>query len=170
MKKYLTGIGSRKIPSDIFKLLIEYSAIFCRNGYILRSGGADGADNACEIGCDSVSGEKEIYLPWKEFNKNSSSLYNIPKEAYAIAQKYHPIFNKLKPSVKKLHSRNVSQILGQNLQTPSNLVLCYTENGEVKGGTATALKIAKDYNIPIYNLGIPETENALDLLINTNSL
>ena len=42
---------------------------FCMQG-TLRSGGADGADLAFEIG----AANKEIYLPSKDFNNNSSDL------------------------------------------------------------------------------------------------
>ena len=43
-------------------------------GFVLRSGGADGADTFFEIGCDMSNGLKEIYLPWNNFNNNLSQL------------------------------------------------------------------------------------------------
>ena len=42
-----------------------------------------------------------------------------------------------------------------NLDTPSDVLVCYAEpknSIHVKGGTNTAVQIAKMYNIPVYNL------------------
>ena len=72
MKAYYTGIGSRNIPDTYFNLIVVIAEYMAKQGYILRSGGADGSDTAFEIGCDKVNGKKEIYLPWKSFNKNKS--------------------------------------------------------------------------------------------------
>ena len=75
-------------------------------------------------------------------------------EAFEIAKKYHPSWTSCTHGAKKLHARNVCQILGQDLKTPSDLVICWTPGGQLKGGTATALRIAKDYGIKIENLGL----------------
>jgi len=39
------------------------------------------------------------------------------------------------------------------LKDPSDFIVCYTENGKMKGGTAQALRIAEDYKIPVFNIG-----------------
>lgn len=52
-----------------------------------------------------------------------------------------------------MHSRNCHQIFGADLKSPVNAVICWTPNGAVVGGTATALKLAMDAGIPIFNLG-----------------
>jgi hypothetical protein len=50
-------------------------------------------------------------------------------------------------------ARNYRQIRG--LDAPdSKFVICWTPNGELKGGTAQAIKIAKNYGIPVFNLAI----------------
>jgi hypothetical protein len=156
--KYFAGIGSRECPKEILYTLRDASKYFSQRGYILRSGGASGSDDYCERGVDSVSGEKEIYLPWKYFNDNLSELYpdNLPNfyKAKEMAAKYHPAWKRMGEPAKLLHGRNCYQILGKNLDTPVNFVLCYcpVENGELRGGTAQALRVALDYNIPIINL------------------
>lgn len=52
-----------------------------------------------------------------------------------------------------MHSRNCHQILGCDLQSPVDAVICWTPNGKIQGGTATAIKLAMKYNIPVFNLG-----------------
>lgn len=149
---HYTGIGSRETPDNI---LIKMKRIACDaagDGLILRSGGADGADLAFENGCDMVQGEKEIYLPWKGFNNSLSTLYYIPEKAFEIASEIHPAWDKCSPGAKKLHARNVLQILGQDLNTPSSTVICWTKGGEPVGGTRTALVLAQQLDIKIINL------------------
>lgn len=153
MNKKFAGIGSRETPEQALKLLYNLSKYYCSLGYTLRSGGADGADKFCEKGCDAVNGKKEIFLPWKNFNDSNSSLYDIPEEAFKIAEYYHPAWGKLSQGAQKLISRNCQQVLGKNLNDPSDFILCWTVNGELKGGTAQALRIAIDKKIPIINLG-----------------
>lgn len=144
-----TGIGSRKTPDNSLELMIKLGNYFAKLGYVLRSGGADGADSAFEKGCDQVKGLKEIYLPWRNFNKNNSDLYISLKEAYILAEKYHPAWYNCSEGAKKLHARNVHQVLGKDLNFPSNFVVCWS-NGT--GGTEQALRIAREYNVKIINL------------------
>lgn len=152
--KYYTGIGSRKAPQEILKVMKLLSIVLDKDGYILRSGGAFGSDTAFESG----SNNKEIYLPWKNFNNNKSELYSICSKAEKIAENYHPYWNQLTPIVKKFHARNVYQVLGNTLDKPSEFVLCWTPDGaETKtsyntGGTGQAIRIAIDYGIPVNNL------------------
>lgn len=56
-----------------------------------------------------------------------------------------------------MHMRNASQILGWRLDIPSKFVVCWTEGGQLKGGTSQALRMAKFYQIPVFNFGICET-------------
>ena len=154
--KIYTGIGSRQTPFDILKVMKQLSAYLQGKGYTLRSGGASGADSAFESGITDNT-MKEIYLPWKGFENNKSSLYEISPGAFILAEHYHPAWEHLSPAAKKFHARNVYQVLGLDLQTPTDFVICWTKDGDLKGGTAQALRIALDKKIPIFNLGKIET-------------
>ncbi|MGL4800502.1 MAG: hypothetical protein ACRCWY_14070, partial [Cellulosilyticaceae bacterium] len=134
-------------------LLEEIAEELALLDFILRSGGADGADLACELGCDKSNGKKDIFIPWKGFNKSKSLLYDITPNHFKIAAFFHPDWDSLKDSVKRLHARNVSQILGQDLDMLSAFVVCYTPNGKGSGGTGQALRIAKHYKVRIFDAG-----------------
>lgn len=54
---YYTGVGSRKTPQSILILMNKIAQHFSSYGWILRSGGAQGADTAFESGAS----EKEIF-------------------------------------------------------------------------------------------------------------
>jgi len=150
--KYYAGIGSRNTPISLVKEINYITKALARNNYILRSGGAQGADTYFENGCDLANGDKEIYLPWKNFNGNKSNLYIITEEAKALARKFHPNGNYLTESVLKLMARNCYQVLGKSLNVPVDLVICWTSDGKDSGGTGQALRIARYYKIPVYNL------------------
>lgn len=147
-----TGIGARKTPTDVLDNMQLIARKMAKQGYILRSGGADGADSAFEVGCDQVQGKKEIYLPWKRFNNNPSEfMYPIP-EAYTIAAEFHPNWKILSNAAQNFMARNAHQILGQDLKTKANLVICWTPKGQIIGGTGQALRMAEAFNIPVMNL------------------
>lgn len=154
-----TGIGSRQTPEEVCDLFRRMGAFLGKKGLVLRSGHADGADMAFEIGCDSVGGAKEIYLPWKGFNGSDSSLVIFNYKAYELAAKFHPAFDYLGYGPKKLIARDGFQILGPKLDTMTDFVVCYTQNGELKGGTAQAIRIASAYNIPVFNAGLYKVED-----------
>lgn len=151
-----TGIGSRETPHHILTLMTEIAKILDNIGYTLRSGGADGADTAFALG----SSRREIYIPWKNFNKVFDGIYtgNV-EEGMILAAEIHPAWHRCSYGAKKLHSRNTFQILGPNpLSQPikTDFVVCYTKNAEIIGGTATAIKLAIKNDIPVFNLGMFE--------------
>lgn len=165
MKKYITGIGSRKTPKNISQKINELSRYFVDAGFILRSGGADGSDSMWESSYSVLGGNAEIYLPWPGFNKNTSGLYGVSEQALSLASTVHHKWDSLKPSGKLLHGRNVYQVLGTDLKTRSDILICWTPNGEIVGGTATAIKLAKTNNIPVFNLAIPDDVLKLDCYV-----
>lgn len=149
-----SGIGSRKAPRDILNLMEEVSYKLAHLGLTLRSGGAPGADSFFEKGCDNALGRKEIYLPWKDFNNNPSNLICPVNEAFKIAKSIHPRWANCSATSQKFHARNVHQVLGTNLDSPVRFVLFWaeTKNQKVQGGTATAVNLAIQLNIPTFNL------------------
>lgn len=155
------GIGSRKVPKEIFIYFIRLGSYLARKNFILRSGHAEGSDQAFEQGCDKSKGHKEIFIPWKNFeDSNSTFIVNNPK-AFEIAKKFHPTWNALSQGAQKLQARNSHQVLGWDLNNYSKFIICWTRNGEGGGGTGQAIRIANAYNIPIFDAG---TYNNLDTI------
>ena len=155
MTKYYAGIGSRTTPPDVLEIMSRTATILSQNGYVLRSGGASGADTAFEKGSTS----SEVYLPWTKFNGNCSHLI-VTDAAIAMAAEYHPLWDRLPRTVRMLMGRNCHQILGMNLNAPVKFVLCYTPDGcessrnrtSKTGGTGLAISVADAHKIPIFNL------------------
>lgn len=169
-----TGIGSRETPPTELARMEALGAILQRQGWTLRSGGAEGADSAFERGADRAAREdgttarKEIYIPWNGFQRRSDQepgvilASTLPKarEAMEMAKRYHPAWERLSQGARLLQSRNTHQILGRDLDDPSGVVICWTEGSTIKGGTGQALRIAQDLGIPVVNLGDPRWRDA----------
>lgn len=188
--KYYTGVGSRETPEPILKLMYQIAEKLGNEGWCVRSGGADGADSAFLQGAMSAFDKvwdnpefggseydfAEIYLPWKGFNDSDSTLYHdtlppdIVKQAVEIAKATHPNWAACGQGARKLHARNVYQVLGRDLKTPSSFLVCWTKDGVAAGGTRTAIVLAEQNNIPVWNLGDIKIEQTVRMLLNEDNL
>ncbi len=170
MSVFYTGVGSRETPVDVLSLMTVVARRLSELNVILRSGGAPGADQAFQLGCN---GKAEIFLPWFSFESNfqkawpvSYKLNGPTMEAKILAQHslLHPNWYRLSQASQKLHARNCHQVLGLDLKTPSLFVLCYTQDGAEKesectretGGTSTAIRLADRRGISCYNMRRPD--------------
>lgn len=161
--KFYAGIGSRDTPEHIQDKMRAIAEILERKKYTLRSGGAIGADLAFESG---VNRNKEIF--YTESYRINDGYYVEYEEsdlrfADKILKEYHPAYKPGGTGVKskgkrQLLSRNTFQIFGVGETKNSEFIVCYTPDGTesvttyATGGTGQALRIASDYNIPVYNL------------------
>jgi len=106
---------------------------------VLRTGGAKGADQAFERG--SI-GFCDVYL----------SQMNIPKWTEVFTMYFHPCPEKLDAFGWNAMCRNAVIMLGINGDNPVDFVVCWTKDGKDTGGTGQAIRIAKAFDIPVYNL------------------
>lgn len=165
-KKYMTFVGSRKTPKQCIEQGIQLANKCVAQGYILRSGNAQGFD---QIVSSLPVASREIYLPYTGFGEPcgyGKTTYTIQEshpqyqKALQLVYQFHPLGNRLNPLQLRYLVRDVFQVLGQDLQTPSEAVVCWTPDGAQKGkdcthltgGTAMAIRIADAYGIPVQNL------------------
>lgn len=137
---YYAGIGSRQTPEDVLQLMTVIAGVLCSMGVCLRSGAALGADKAFELGVGN-NALKDIYGP-----------SDATSESFDLSSRYHGGWNCLDSGVKRLHARNAQILLGRDLNSPVGFIVCWTPGGVAVGGTGQALRIAVDYQIPVYNL------------------
>lgn len=191
--RYFTGIGSRETPEIQLKLMSDLAGSLYKSGFILRSGGAEGADTAFEHGLilalrgldfshpeflTSLKASSEIYLPFRGFNGNQSHLFNVSGDALALAATVHPAWVHLKEVVRKLHARNCYQVLGRDLRTPSEFLVCWTKDGcdsektrnSKTGGTGTAIALAERSGVPVFNLATPKSCVSLAALLESKGV
>lgn len=187
--RYYAGIGARKTPDYILNLMTMIASKLEQKGFMLRSGGALGADTAFSNGTSI----KEIYVPWNGFN-GLELKYPIYDEAFKIAEMYHPNYNALSQGAKILMARNTMQLLGHTLTCPleiemfsntsrlistqfknkSEFVICWTPDGCINsyerssstGGTGQAIHIAYELGIPVFNLARQDHKEKLETFVN----
>lgn len=119
----------------------------------------------------------EIFIPWKGFKggEELTNLYDITLDQLDNAypehkdmrwdwvKEVHGGWDKLSQGARKLHERNIHQLFGPNLGdaylNQSKFVVYYaleTRGGAPKGGTATAVNLAKKQGIRTINLLHPD--------------
>ncbi|WP_347460333.1 hypothetical protein ABEF82_14805 [Acinetobacter thermotolerans] len=89
---------------------------------------------------------------------------SLVRQAEEIAAHYHPNWDNCSTYARKLLSRNAYIILGYHLNKPVDAMVtwCELDNfGQPKGGTTTALKMAWDIHIPVFNLYLPDKAGTL---------
>ena len=163
------GIGSRETPLSVLEDMQHIAFQLGSMNWILRSGGAPGADTAFEYGSDHAGGTKEIYIPWAGFQGRKDAIVgaeqpNFP-DALFLASNFHPAWDRCRASARALHARNGYQILGKSLTQKADCVICWTRNASGTGGTGQALRIAKHFNIPIFDLGRDSAYDELELFV-----
>ena len=163
----ITGIGSRQTPESVCTLFEEMGKEALERRWWIRSGHAEGADYAFEVGAQQHC---IVYLPWSGFNKEkpvlgTAAIYPLRDEVLKIVYKHEPYAKDLSDGVKLIKSRNVYQVLGVDLKSPSDVVVCWTEEGEVIGGTGLAIKIAMANKIPVVNVGNQKTARDLNSIM-----
>jgi len=134
------------------------------------------------IGESSALGKAEIYTPWKSFGTPglldwwdinleylNKLMPNQIEERNRLLSEIHPNYaaleNKRGPFA--LHSRNMHQVLGANILDPRPSKFCLyfakeDKDGNPKGGTATAVNLAKRHSVRTLNLNTPERLEVLE--------
>jgi hypothetical protein len=146
--KTYAGIGARDTPQEVLDLMTRYAGWAAKEGHVLRSGGAHGADEAFMKGAGEAC---EVYLPWRGYNGHEGHV--VTSEAVQLASEYHPGWERCSQGVRKLHGRNMHILMGPALDKPVGYVVCWTPGGRVQGGTGQALRAAADLGVPVCNLG-----------------
>lgn len=174
-KKFYSGIGSRATPPTTQRIMMYLARELERDGYTLRSGNASGSDDAFARG---VVKNAQIWLPWKDFNleyqeERPSHTYKIidrdDSDAYESVMRFHPNPSALSGKAMLLMMRNFRQIVGDD-EPNSQFVVCWTPNGEIKGGTGQALRLARHYDTSVYNLFNMTKEDVLKEIHKLNLL
>lgn len=107
----------------------------------------------------------ELYLPWPGFEDAERCrspgvrlLCRPTVGAFKLAGGYHPCWEALDWPERRLRARDVHEVLGERLDDPVAIVICWTADGSLDGagplagGTGQALRVAHNHGIPVLNL------------------
>jgi hypothetical protein len=156
--KFYAGIGSRTIPDTIRFHMSHIAAWLELRGWTLRSGNAEGSDQAFATGVNGSAAQ--IWLPWLGFQKEFMEVrpnhdYRVISpddvEAYQSVIDYHPVGHQLNLTACKFMARNYRQVVGLN-EPDSEFIICWTHDGTDVGGTGQAIRIARSKGIHVINM------------------
>lgn len=166
------GIGSRATPPEVLALMRTLAARLAARGWVLRTGGAPGADQAFLDAARDAGGAVELYLPWPGFEGFDDAALSRPTaEAFSLAARHHPRWSALGPGARALQARNSHQVLGVSLDRPCELVVCWTPDGSLDGaarsagGTGQALRIATEFDVQVVNLALEEHRRQVERFV-----
>jgi len=149
---FYSGLGSDNVPGKVLRKISKIALYLANKKYVLRSGRGSKCQIAFEKAIDGIN-LKQIYLPWNGYKNDQfeNSIYNyVTEPALNIARKYSEVWGSLTYLEKAEYGRNAYIILGWRLNKPSKFIVCYfNEEEEV---LEHALRIARDYKIPVFNL------------------
>lgn len=163
--KFYTGVGSRSTPRMVRDHMMGIALALGYEGYTLRSGGAEGADAAFEYGANLGYFPKQVFRPIGERSAPTDWISHYASSDWAaaaeIAGQTHPAWHRCNQYARDLHTRNVFQVLGHDLNTPSEFLICWTPDGATTarectmrtGGTGMAIRIADQCDVHVYNMG-----------------
>ncbi|MFP3556444.1 hypothetical protein SB861_37875 [Paraburkholderia sp. SIMBA_049] len=162
------GIGPRQTPSDVCMMMANVGAQLDSQGWMIRSGHAQGADQAWA--CRHRPQMREIYLPWNRFNNGGGEGFHVSPNTDAlvtVARVTHPGWDRLSDGSRKLMMRNVSIILGPELNDPVKFVAYWAEQRTAQGGTGNAVRLASLYGIPSFNIAFGDEQQAMSTFVDT---
>lgn len=181
-------IGSRQLEQkqeyfEDIKLCYNVCLRLAQLGVTFTSG-------LCELGMDGIAqkayskavdlglakeSQFEVYVA-DQYNIRRSTLprkhlaivrnKDLISETERIASEVHPAWDRCNEWARGMHSRNCHQILWYDLQSPVDAVICWTPDGKIQGGTATAIRISMKYDIPVFNLGVSDKKSVLNNIKN----
>lgn len=178
--RHYSGVGSRRVVDPVvLNLMTLIARALARRGWRLRSGAAAGPDTAFESGAPASL--RDIYVPNASFGNRPRGGVIVPKDvnlmtwlkAGLIAERFHGMGRRMPQDVRDLMARNVYQVLGDDLKTPSEFLVCdapgavFDDQGrvvDVDGGTGMAVRLAAAHGIPVFHLGVPAHREALEAL------
>lgn len=154
-KSFYSAVCTTDAPEAVITLIPAIAKKLDNSNYTLRSTGNPGIEQIFETQSHRV----EYFIPWNGFNGKFVK-EELPKEAFTIASHLHPAWHKLTNQAQKLKARSVAQLMGMDLKTPSDFLICWSPDGacresevtRITGSAGLSIKLATRMHIPVFNL------------------
>lgn len=167
--KQFVVFDNGNVPAEKLEFLKQVLAKLFAKGYIARSPGND--KQVVDKTIRELPGSKvEIYIPWSKFKADTSGFKiasdTNTQKSYEVAYAYHKNFINLKDFLRAIYALRVQLLLGKECDAPVDFILTYTDCGatsfkdkgfkiETARDVWFPMKIAKDADIPIFNINNP---------------
>ena len=166
-----SGIGSRKTPLEICKIMTRIGEKLQEKGYILRSGAAIGADKAFE---KNVKPKNKCIYTVKNFDYSQENYDFCYNELISVWDKSLN-FDDYENYKKILLLRDINQVLGSKntVLEKSKFLITWTPHEKYElsppnsvGGSRIAIRCALKHGIKVHNLVNPATLNLVKTWLN----
>ena len=161
--RYYAGIGARSAPEEALGAMRRLATSLRENGWVLRSGGAQGSDRAFE---SAAGRDKEVMTP-RNMGMTSGGVATPPRWEVRTISPFcleYPI-EQMKPYVQALLARNAMIVVGVAGDCHVDFVVCWTPTDDPcdpqAGGTRYACRLASSLGIPVFNLKTCTAESIL---------
>ncbi|HHB0793460.1 TPA: hypothetical protein ACOA2N_003437 [Vibrio cholerae] len=163
----VTLIGSRKAPQEVLEIQTQIGNRLSLLGIKGFSGGAPGSDYAFMKDYDKDL--RCVIIPTNGFNGHYRDIgihvftdldIEIRNKAEKLARHFYKDYDIRNEMVQYLQCRNMMQVLGLSLNKKVDSVIFWgpeNSKGVIKGGTRTAVYLARYLGIKTYNLYFQET-------------
>jgi len=169
-------VGSRTLDPSALALLTAIGASLVTAGWIVHSGGAQGADQAFARGAAHAlgttvhpAGGLVIHLPWASYERAAAdaAVRQSGGRALIDTQPFTPDEwrtaaraprrpDRFNPYDVPLLADTLRILCPQDLADPVHLVIAYPSNGRDPGGdTDQAFRLAESFGIPLHDLRDP---------------
>lgn len=172
-----TGVGSRNTPPEMLEFMKLVGETLAKKNFRLRTGDALGADDAFLKGALGALQSRdrqellklvEAYVPHSKTGRLPDYFIRPKPEQLAelerILRQTHPASDKLRGYGRELMARNALQVLGRDLNDPSDFLIGMLKPKELRradwdvGGTGQAFRLAESRGIPVFDLAGTETQ------------
>jgi len=170
-----TVVGSRRIDEKNYLRLADIAFQLASRGAQIVTGTAAGADSAAVEGALRANQKPpEIWGPFNGHDtRTKKPILTCTDLHLQIVAACHPRAFLLDGTPKRLHARNIGQVLGPSCQQRSHVLICFTPDGcqsdltrtTDTGGTGTAISLAYWAGVPICNIAASCPESFLERML-----
>lgn len=158
-------IGSRRLSAGAIAACESGGADLARAGYVVSSGGAQGADQAFMRGALGGGGRVVCYLPWARYEAEalasmrhlggelSIEVYDPARDTewLSLAEANHPAWERCSRGARSLHARNSGIVLGRASSERAAVVVAMP-SVDYSGGTMQGMRLSQTSGVAVWDL------------------
>ena len=137
-------VGPKDSPEHYNTMMSKIASLFEDDGYILRTRGRDGFEEAAVNGTDLI--QNKVIIPGTVWKQGPS------QEAYSVAWDHSNRWLDLSEENKKRSAYIVQVLLGAKLNNRSKFLITYTQDEETIPEVILAMRVARHYGIRVFDL------------------
>lgn len=164
-------VSNIKAPEPIIEKAKQVAEYLRDKPFMLRTGGGNTEiENVFEKSTDN----KELYLPWKNFNQKDSKIFRYDQHICDIARWQQPGYETVPLWQQSFFNRTVGVVLGKDGKSPVRFIIGWSYDSvehaihrtAKTGFIGVAVSVAALLKIPLFNLNNTDAFDRLKLYVN----